>query len=55
MAAPHVAGSVALVIAVKGQMSSAQMEAHLKQKSENLGLPSYQQGAGLIRPDSAIQ
>lgn len=55
MACPHVTGVVALTLEVKGQKSPDQMKAHLKLRSENVGLPSYEQGAGLVRADLAIQ
>lgn len=55
MSAPHVSGTVALVISTKGQLSPDQMKEHLKANSEDLGLPSYQQGAGLVRSDLAIR
>lgn len=56
MAAPHVTGTVALVISAKGIMSPDDIKAHLKNTSEFLiGLSSYQQGAGLVRADLAVQ
>ena len=55
MAAPHVSGTAALVISTKGWMSPDQLKTHLKNNSEDLGLSSYQQGAGLVRADLAVQ
>lgn len=58
MAAPHVSGVVALVIAVKGPMTPDNMKAYLKSSSRTEylpGLTSYQQGAGLVRADLAAQ
>ena len=59
MAAPHVSGVVALVIAIKGAiMMPDDMKAYLKSsgRTEYLpGLTSYQQGAGLVRADLAAQ
>lgn len=55
MACPHVTGVVALVLQAKGPMSPDDMKSHLKLNSEPLGLPSYQQGAGLVRADLAVQ
>lgn len=58
MAAPHVSGVVALVIAIKGPMMPDNMKAYLKSngRTEYLpGLTSYQQGAGLVRADLAAQ
>lgn len=55
MASPHVAGTAALVISVKGAMSPDAMKLHLKYTAENLGLPAEQQGAGLVDALAAIQ
>jgi subtilisin family serine protease len=55
MAAPHVSGVAALTLAVKGPMTPDDLKTHLKNTAENLGLDTYEQGAGLIRADLATQ
>jgi subtilisin family serine protease len=55
MAAPHVSGTAALVLAAKGPMGPEAMLDHLRAAAEDLGLPSGQQGAGLVRADLATQ
>ena len=49
MAAPHVTGTAALVLAVHGALTPDEVKAKLKNTAEDLGLPSDKQGAGLIR------
>ena len=48
MAAPHVTGTAALVLAAKGPMTPADMLAHLQATAEDLGLAPDEQGAGLV-------
>jgi subtilisin family serine protease len=55
MAAPHVAGTAALVLAAKGPMTPEAMRAHLQATAQNLGLLPEEQGAGLVRADLATQ
>ncbi|MCM8763796.1 MAG: S8 family peptidase, partial [Candidatus Omnitrophica bacterium] len=55
MAAPHVSGVAALVLQIKGPMLPEDLKNHLKNTAENLGWDIYQQGAGLIRADMAVQ
>lgn len=54
MAAPHVTGAAALVLAAHGSMTPDQLREFLKSKADDLGLPSNQQGAGLIDAFKAI-
>ena len=55
MAAPHVTGTAALVLAVDGTLTPDEIKAKLQNTAEDLGLPLDKQGAGLIRADLAIQ
>lgn len=55
MAAPHVTGAVALVLAVHGALTTDEVKTKLKNTAEDLGLSAIEQGAGLIRADLAIQ
>ena len=55
MAAPHVTGTAALVLAVHGSLTPDEVKAKLKSTAEDLGLSTEQQGAGLVRADLAIQ
>ena len=61
MATPHVTGAAALVISTpydpngNGVWEPHEVVGKLKATAENLGLPSYQQGAGLVSIDLAIQ
>ncbi|WP_415407325.1 S8 family peptidase [Sulfurovum sp. CS9] len=55
MAAPHVTGTAALVLAVHGTLTPDEVKARLKSTAEDLGLLAEEQGAGLIRADIAIQ
>ena len=55
MAAPHVTGTAALVLAVHGAMTPNEVKTKLKNTAEDLGLSTVEQGAGLIRADIAIQ
>ncbi len=48
MASPHVAGAVALKLALKPSLSPDQVRAALQATAKNLGLPANQQGAGLV-------
>ncbi len=64
MAAPHVTGTAALVLTTavgsydlngNGKWDPAEVKNKLETTAENLGLPSYDQGAGLVRADLAVQ
>ncbi|MDM5263033.1 S8 family peptidase [Sulfurovum sp. XTW-4] len=55
MAAPHVTGAVALLLATDGTLTPSEVKVKLKNTAEDLGLPTIEQGAGLIRADLAIQ
>jgi len=64
MAAPHVAGTAALVLTMPvgaydsdgdGVWDPAEVQAKLEATAENLGLSADQQGAGLVRADVAVQ
>lgn len=55
MAAPHVTGTVALLLATNGTLTPTEVKTKLKNTAEDLGLPAVEQGAGLIRADLAIQ
>ncbi len=64
MAAPHVTGTVALILSTipdnqsdvnhNGIWDPSEILTQLKLTSQNLGLPVQQQGAGLVRADEAI-
>lgn len=55
MASPHVTGTAALVLVVHGTLTPNEVKTKLKSTAEDLGLPTVEQGAGLIRADMAIQ
>lgn len=64
MAAPHVSGAAALALATPvgiydldgdSLWDPAEVKNKLEATAENLGLSSYQQGAGLVRADLAVQ
>jgi len=55
MAAPHVTGTAALVLFTDGTLTPDEVKAKLQSTAEDLGLPSTEQGAGLIRADLAVQ
>lgn len=55
MASPHVTGTVALLLATDGTLTPTEVKTKLKNTAEDLGLPTIEQGAGLIRADLAIQ
>ena len=65
MAAPHVTGTVALILSTlpnnqfdvnhNGIWDPSEILMKLKLTSQNLGLPVQQQGAGLVRADEAIR
>lgn len=55
MASPHVTGTAALVLAVHGTLTPNEVKTKLKNTAEDLGLPTVEQGAGLVRADLAIQ
>ncbi|NLI13368.1 MAG: S8 family peptidase [Peptococcaceae bacterium] len=48
MAAPHVAGAAALVLAKKGVMSPDKLLSHLKETSQDMHFSPDKQGAGLV-------
>lgn len=53
MATPHVSGVAGLILSIKGPLSPDEVKACIENTAENLGIPIYQQGAGLIRADMA--
>ncbi|MHC3994487.1 S8 family peptidase [Thiomicrolovo sp. ZZH C-3] len=55
MATPHVSASAALVLSVFPALAPDEVKTRLKSSAEDLGLPADEQGAGLVRPDLAIQ
>lgn len=64
MAAPHAAGAAALVLTTPagiydldgdGLWDPSEVKNKLEASAENLGLSSYEQGAGLVRADLAVQ
>jgi subtilisin family serine protease len=55
MATPHVSGSAALVLANNNNLNPDEVKDKLKETAENLQLEVSEQGAGLVRPDLAIQ
>lgn len=62
MAAPHVAGTAALVLSVPakcdldfdGKCTPDEVQQRLKATAENLGLSDFEQGAGLVRADCSL-
>ena len=54
MAAPHVAGAVALYLAVNAGSSYSQVTNALQGTAENLGFSSDRQGWGLVRADALV-
>lgn len=54
MAAPHVSGGVGLYLAVNPGSSFATVKNALTSSAEDLGYPSNQQGAGLLRADLLV-
>ena len=54
MAAPHVAGAIALYLAVNPGASFSAAENALESTAENLGFTSDRQGAGLVRADAML-
>ena len=55
MAAPHVTASAALLLSIYPDLTPDDVKATLKNTAEDLGLSPEEQGAGLVRPDQAIQ
>lgn len=54
MAALHVTGTAALVLALYGTLTPDEVKERLKSRAEDLGLASNKQGAGLVRADAAV-
>lgn len=54
MAAPHVAGTAALVLAKKGAMTPDELLNHLKETSQDLHFSPDKQGAGLVDAYTAV-
>ena len=54
MAAPHVAGSAALLWGANPELSNVNLRNTLRQSAEDLGLSSDEQGYGLVRADLAV-
>lgn len=55
MAAPHVAGTAALLLSAEPGLTPGQVRDRLKRTAEPLpGLPAQEQGAGLVRADLAL-
>lgn len=54
MAAPHVAGSAALLLGADDGLSNIEVRELLQQNAEDLGLSAIEQGYGLVRPDLAL-
>ena len=54
MACPHVAGTAALELQ-QNLLSPDALKAELKSKAENIGLPSDQQGAGLVDAENVLK
>lgn len=48
MAAPHVSGAAALVLAAKGPLGPEQLINHLKETAQDISLTPEEQGAGLV-------
>ena len=55
MATPHVTAAAALVLSVFPNLTPDEVKAKLQSTAEDLGLPSDEEGAGLVRPDLAVQ
>lgn len=55
MATPHVTASAALLLSLYPTLTPDEVKTTLKNTAENLGLPPAEEGAGLVRPDQAIQ
>ena len=55
MAAPHVAGVAALVLAANSELSNIQVRSILQSTAEDLGMKPEHQGYGLVRADLAVQ
>ncbi len=49
MAAPHVTGTIALMLSVAPTLDFGQVRDHLTSNAQDLGLPHSRQGAGLVR------
>lgn len=54
MAAPHVSGVAALVLAAGGELSPDQVRARIAGTADDLGLPPEEQGAGLVNARRAV-
>ena len=54
MAAPHVAGAIALYLAANPGASFSAAQNALKSTAENLGFSSARQGSGLVRADAML-
>jgi subtilisin family serine protease len=54
MACPHVSGVAALVWAANPELTNMEVRETLQQTAEDLGLPTYHQGHGLVRADAAV-
>lgn len=54
MAAPHVAGTAALVLAQKGNMSPGTLLNHLKETAQDIDALPEEQGAGLVDAYTAV-
>lgn len=54
MAAPHVSGVAALVLAAGGGLSPGEVRARITGTAEDLGLPAAEQGAGLVNARRAV-
>lgn len=54
MAAPHVSGTAALVLAAKGMMKPAALLKHLKETAQDIDLDPEEQGAGLVDAYTAV-
>ncbi|MBD3789969.1 MAG: S8 family serine peptidase [Campylobacterales bacterium] len=55
MATPHVTASAALLLSLYPTLTPDEVKTTLKNTAENLGLTPAEEGAGLVRPDQAIQ
>jgi subtilisin len=54
MAAPHVSGTIGLVLSVHDGWGYAEVHQRLTSTAQDLGMPSDRQGAGLVRADLAV-